>query len=66
MASRRASFQILVVGALLAWLLPVLAPIATMLFGLMILLVVVGGNFYAWRALGMDLPLASAILLVFY
>lgn len=58
-------FQILVVGALLAWLLPVLAPISAMLFGLMILLAVVGGNFYAWQALGMDLPLASAILLVF-
>lgn len=60
------ALQLMVIGGLLAWVLPVLGPVAAMAFGLAVLLLTLGSNLYVWLILGWDLPLASAILLVFF
>lgn len=56
--------QLLVVGGLLAWLLPLLSPLRALLLAASTLLAVAGLNFWLWQSADLVMPLASSLLLI--
>ncbi len=55
---------LLFIGLLLTIVMPMLAPVAVSLFVLSVLATTVGVNFYLWQVYGLDLPLASSVVLI--
>lgn len=55
---------LLLIGALLAWLLPRLTPLAATLLSLGLLSLLIGGNLAAWQYAHLALPLAASLALI--